>query len=82
MKRTPQTIRREVTNPIVICYEQEDTMTCVLHPPKDYDHRSYGLVICDIVRHVANAFNVHEDDVWEWVDKERHNPTTSISREQ
>ena len=77
-----QPIRREVTNPIVICYEQEgiEGITCVLHPPEHYDHRTYGLVICDIVRHVANAFNVHEDDVWEWVDKERHNPTTNIIR--
>jgi hypothetical protein len=77
-------IRREVTNPLVIVYEQDgvEGMTCVLHPPKDYDHRMYGLVICDIVRHVANAFNVHENDVWEWVDRERENPTTKIERGQ
>lgn len=43
-----------------------------------YDYRAFGLLICDIVRHVANALKVNEDAVWEWVDKERACPTTPI----
>jgi hypothetical protein len=39
----------------------------------------YGLLIADLVRHVARAFKVGEDAVWEWVDKERGHPTTPIT---
>ena len=42
------------------------------------DHRHFGSVICDSVRHIAKAFDVSEDDVWEWVEKERAHPTTEI----
>jgi hypothetical protein len=37
------------------------------------------LLVCDLVRHVARAFKIEENDVWEWVDKERRNPTTEIT---
>ena len=36
-------------------------------------------MICDLVRHVAGAFKVDEAAVWEWVEKERHNPTDQIT---
>jgi hypothetical protein len=37
------------------------------------------MLIADIVRHIARAFKVREDEVWEWVDKERHHPTTVVA---
>jgi hypothetical protein len=61
-------------------FRQDDNVVCHIHPDKDDSHRHYGLLICDLVRHVAKAFKVHEDDVWEWVDKERDRPTTDITR--
>ena len=33
--------------------------------PGSFTHKEYGILIADIVRHVANAFKVHETDVWE-----------------
>ena len=66
-------------NPLVIMFEAPDkNVVCHIHPAKGYDHQMYGLLVCDLVRHVARAFKVEEDDVWEWVDKERHGPTTDI----
>ena len=41
-----------------------------------YEH--FGLIVADVARHVARAFKVSEDEVWEWVDKERANPTTEL----
>ena len=38
------------------------------------------MAVCDLVRHVAKAFKVEEDAVWQWVDMERHNPTTTIEQ--
>ena len=32
----------------------------------------------NIVRHAAKAFKVEDDEIWEWIDRERHNPTTGI----
>lgn len=37
-----------------------------------------GLIIADLVRHGAAALNVHEDEVWCWVDLERQHPTTEL----
>jgi hypothetical protein len=51
----------------------------VLLADRQYPLAVYGILICDLVRHVANAFEVNESAVWEWVDQERNRPTdTSI----
>jgi len=67
-----------ITAPLVIMFEQDKSVVCHIHPPPTYSHKTYGLLICDLVRHIANAFKVDEDDVWEWVDKERYYHTTDI----
>ena len=53
----------------------------VPYPPPEHcpTHETYGLLIADLVRHVARAFKVGEEAVWEWVDKERGHPTTPIT---
>lgn len=43
-----------------------------------YQYPHYGLIICDLVRHVAKAFGVNEEFVWSWVERERRNPTTDL----
>lgn len=43
------------------------------------NYQQYGILIADLVRHVAKAFKVHENDVWEWVDKERDQPTSPVT---
>lgn len=43
-------------------------------------HAAIGLIVCDIVRHAARAFNVDEEDIFAWLDKERDNPTTDVTR--
>ena len=77
--RLPEPMRIE--NPLVIMFQAPDkNIVCHIHPADGIDHTSYGLLVCDLVRHVAKAFKVEEDAVWEWVDKERRRPTTQISR--
>ena len=69
-----------IEQPLVIMFEADGQVVCHIHPSKiASSHEHYGLLICDLVRHVARAFKVDEADVWEWVDKERHNPTTGIT---
>jgi len=46
--------------------------------PETSRTKHYGMLIADIVRHIARAFKVHQYEVWEWVDKERHHPTTEV----
>ena len=68
-----------IEQPLVIMFEADGGIVCHIHPSKKASsHEHYGLLICDLVRHVANAFKVDESDVWEWVDKERRDPTTDV----
>ena len=77
-KRTgePQVIE----NPLVIIFRDASGGNVFhIYPPQEFDHRHYGILICDLVRHVARMMNVPEEDIWEWVDKERNRPTAPIT---
>jgi hypothetical protein len=64
---------------VTVALTPEDKILCKLWlPPDGWTHATYALVICDLVRHVARAFQVDEGAVWKWVDKERQHPTTDI----
>jgi hypothetical protein len=79
--QVPQPGTFRIENPLVIMFADESgNVLCHLHPSEQCPtHESYGLLIADLVRHVARAFDVGEEEVWEWVDKERHHPTTAIT---
>ena len=69
-----------IAEPLVIMYEAPGGQVITnIHPKKGLTHKAYGLLICDLVRHVGRAYKVPEDDVWEWVDRERKRPTTDIT---
>jgi hypothetical protein len=69
-----------VERPLVIIYQADDGNTIAhIHPPFDWTHQHYGLLICDLVRHVAAVFHVPEDKIWYWVEKERRRPTTTTT---
>lgn len=69
----------EIAAPLVIMFEAGDKVICHLYPSQMASgYEAYGLLICDLARHVARAFHVSEDEVWEWVEKERYHPTTEI----
>jgi len=57
---------------------QADRKTRISIYSHGMNHQHFGLLVCDIVRNIALAFDVSEDAVWEWVDKERSHPTTDI----
>jgi len=67
----------QIENPLIIVYEDDKKIVTHIHSV-GYTYAEYGIVITDIVRHVANAFKVHENDVWEWVDKERYHQTSPV----
>ena len=77
----PQPGTFKIENPLVIMFADErGEVVCHLHPSERCPtHETYGLLVADLVRHVARAFDVGEEDVWEWVEKERHHPTTKIT---
>jgi hypothetical protein len=73
----------EIKTPLVIMFEDERTnnVICHLHPSETCcTYRYYGLLTCDLARHVAKCFDAEEEQVWEWVDKERKKPTTDVIR--
>jgi len=70
-----------IENPLVVMFEgPEKKVICRIHVQPGYTHKMFGLLVCDLVRHIAGAFKVDESDVWEWVDKERYRPTSPITR--
>ena len=70
-----------IENPLAIIFQAPDGKVITrIHAPEGYSYEHYGMILCDLVRHVARAFKVSENDMWEWVDKERHHPTTEIER--
>ena len=75
----------KIKTPLVIMFEEEGTgnVLCHLHPSDTCgDYRSYALLVSDLVGNVSRCFDVKEDQVWEWVDKERNRPTAEIIRRQ
>jgi hypothetical protein len=76
------TDRLQVDRPLVVMYRQDNGggIVCQIWPGETDGHEAYGLIIADLVRHVAKAFDVDEDDVWAWVDRERRKPTTTLTR--
>ena len=71
---------RVTERPLVITHEAHDGQI-ITHLPTTLNadsHRLLALSICDHVRQVARAFKVDEIDVWEWVEKERRNPTMDL----
>ena len=44
----------------------------------DINPAEFGMLLCDILRHGAKAFKIEDELIWEWVDRERNNPTTPI----
>lgn len=69
-----------VKNPLILVYTNENNVeVCQIHPRDDLDHRHFGILICDVVRHVAKCFEVNEQEVWDYVELERKRPSTTIT---
>lgn len=70
-----------IKKPLMVMARNEDR-TVITHIFREEGDRyeSYGLLIYDLLRHVARAFQVSENEVWEWVKRERAHPTTDIVR--
>jgi hypothetical protein len=67
----------EIDSPLIIVFENDGELQTHLYPGA-MTYQEYGTLVAAVVRHIANACEVREDEVWGWVDKERYNPTTPI----
>lgn len=67
-----------IERPLILVFRNDGKTQTHLYP-EEMTYKEYGILIADTVRHVAKAFNVHENDVWEWVDKERDRPTDAVT---
>jgi hypothetical protein len=50
-----------INEPLLVMFEQEGRVICHIHSPKAYNHKHYGVPVCDLVRHLARAFKVEEE---------------------
>ncbi len=72
----------EINKPWIIVHEPADggDLETILAGPEDCNYRHFGLAICDVIRHVANRFDVDEAEVFSWVQREMDDPTTPTQR--
>ena len=68
----------KIEKPLIICFENDEGNVQTHLYPAERTYGQYGILIADVVRHVANAFKIHENDRWEWVDKERYRQTGPV----
>ena len=54
----------KIESPLIIVFENDGKVQTHLYPGKR-GYQQYGIMVADIVRHVANAFKIPENDVWE-----------------
>ena len=71
-------LEMQIDSPLIIVFKNDGEIQTHLYPG-EMNHKEYGVMIAALVRHVAKAFTVHEDEVWESVDEERYHPTTPVS---
>ncbi len=68
----------KIDSPLIIVFENDGEIQTHLYPG-ELTYKEYAVHIAALVRHVAKAFKVLENDVWEAVDEERDHPTTPVS---
>ena len=69
-----------VDHPMVIIFRDQDgEPETHIHPCPEDTYAEYGIIICDLVRHVARCYGVAETAVWQWVDAERNRPTAPLT---
>lgn len=72
-----------IKQPYVVMFKPEGVDRIITHiymGDPNVGVREFGTLAADLVRHVAKAFEVDEEDVWKVVDQERVYPT-SLPRE-
>jgi hypothetical protein len=79
-KKAKKPNETRIENPLVIVFQAEGKVFYHIHPPVGWTHEHYGLLVWDLVRHIAQAMKVGEDDIWEWVERERAKPTSPITQ--
>jgi hypothetical protein len=69
-----------IDKPWLVVHEKSDgSVETIIPAPHGATYEMYGLLVADVIRHVARAFRVAETDVVEWINKEMDSPTTPIS---
>ena len=71
-----------IENPYIIVHQPEwlhGKMEIILGSLEGHHHSHFGIAIADVIRHVAQAYDVDEADVLQWVHEEMDDPTTPPS---
>ena len=66
-----------ISDPLILVFRAQDGSIVTRMRPNERDtYEGYGLLLADLVRHVAQMFGVEEADVREWVELELDRPET------
>ncbi|MGI9408427.1 MAG: hypothetical protein ACR2OV_00030 [Hyphomicrobiaceae bacterium] len=65
---------------VLVHRTSDEKLETMLFDFRDHGPEAYGLIIADIIGHVAKRYGCDPEYVVDWVHKELDNPTTNLTR--
>lgn len=63
---------------LILTADDSGKLVCLIRKQPGDVAGHFGIALADCARHVARAFNVDEDEVFGWIEKERLKPTSTL----
>lgn len=70
----------QLGEPMVIVHREAGELQTLLFNFEGHKPEAYGLIVADIIGHVAKHYDCDPEFVMDWVRKELDNPTTPLTR--
>ena len=67
-----------ISDPLVLIYDLPDGEVVYRVRVSGMNFEKHGILVCDLVRMIAQVFKVDEDAVWDWVERERFDKTCDM----
>jgi hypothetical protein len=63
---------------LILTADDTGRLVCLIKKQPDDRVGHFGIALADCARHVARAFHVDEDEVFEWIERERDKPSSKL----
>jgi hypothetical protein len=63
---------------LILTADDTGKLVCLIKKQPDDQVGHFGIALADCARHVARAFHVDEDEVFEWIERERDSPSSKL----
>jgi hypothetical protein len=63
---------------LILTEDDTGKLVCMIQKQPGDAVGHFGIALADCARHVARAFHVDEDEVFEWIERERDKPSSKL----